>query len=74
MAVEKWVVVDSKHCDLIDLDVELKELHVYPTSDFLNTLGNEERVLACACTAAIDCNLANIPCQWAFNSPGNDRF
>jgi hypothetical protein len=74
MAVEKWVVVKSKHCDLIDRDVELRELRVYPTVDFLDAQGNEERVLITVCSAAVDCNLADIPCQWAFNSPGNDRF
>jgi hypothetical protein len=37
-------------------------------------VGNEERALVCICSAAIDCNLAHIPCQWAYNSPGNDRF
>jgi hypothetical protein len=74
MAVEKWVIVESKHCELIDLDVELRERYVYPTVDFLYTLGNEKRMLACMCSAGIDCNLANISCQWAFNSPGNDRF
>ncbi len=74
MANEEWVVIDSKHCDLIDLDVELRERRVYPTVDFLNTVGNEKRVLACTCSAAIECNMANIPCQWAFISPGNDRF
>ncbi len=74
MAVEKWVTVGAKHCELIDLDVEMRERRVYPTSDFLHTQGNEHRVRGCVCTAAIQCNLAGIPCQWAFSSPGNDRF
>lgn len=74
MAFQKWVVVESKHCELINRDVELRELRVYPTVDFLNTMGNEERRLACLCSAGIDCNLAGIPCQWAFTSPGSDRF
>ncbi len=74
MAREKWTTVGQKHCDLIALDVELKERRVYPTADFLNTQGNEYRVEACTCTAAIQCNLAGIPCRWAFTSPDNDRF
>lgn len=74
MAVEQWVTVGAKHCDLIDLDVEMREGRVYPSSDFLRAQGNDHRVRGCVCTAAIQCNLAGIPCQWAFNSPGNDRF
>ena len=74
MAIKELVTVGSKHCEMIDLDVELKELRVYPSSDFLHTQGNDHRVRMCTCSAAIDCNLAGIPCQWALNSPGNDRF
>lgn len=74
MAIKKLVTVGSKHCEMIDLDVELKELRVYPSSDFLHTQGNDYRVRMCTCSAAIDCNLAGIPCHWALNSPGNDRF
>lgn len=74
MAREKWITVEQKHCDLIALDVQLRERRVYPTADFLNTQGNEYRVKECACTAAIQCNMAGIPCKWAFNSPDNDRF
>ena len=62
MSVEKWVTVGAKHCDLIDLDVELRERRVYTSSDFLRTLGNDHRVRGCVCTAAIQCNLAGIPC------------
>ena len=74
MAVEKWVTVGAKYCDLIDRDVELREWRVYPSADFLRTQGNDYRARGCACTAAVSCNLAGIPCQWAFNSPGTDRF
>lgn len=74
MAIEKWATVGKKHCDLIALDVELRERRVYPTADFLNTQGNEFRIKACTCSAAIQCNLAGISCQWAFNSPDNNRF
>ena len=33
MAIEKWVVVGRKKCDLIHQDVELREQRVYPTAD-----------------------------------------
>jgi len=74
MATKTAVIIRSKHCEIIGLDVELKETRVYPSSDFLRAEGNEYRVRMCACTAAVRCNLAGIPCQWALNSPGNDRF
>lgn len=74
MAVEKWVVVARKNCDLIQQDVQLREQRVYPTSDFLRDFAAAYRVRACACTAGIDCNLAGISCKWAFNAPELDRF
>lgn len=74
MAIKTQVTIKSKHCDLVDMDVELRESRVYPSSDFLRVQGNEYRVRMCTCSAAIQCNLAGIPCQWALNSPGNDRF
>lgn len=74
MAREKWETVSKKHCDLIALDVELREWRVYPTADFLDVQGQGYRVKKCVCTAAVQCNLAGIPCKWAFTSPDNDRF
>jgi hypothetical protein len=59
---------------LLDLNVELKEQRVYPSSDFLTTLGVESYVRSCFCTAAIRCNMAGVTCHWAYNSPGNSRF
>lgn len=73
MASKKWVIISSRHCELIDLDVELREERIYPSADFLRAEGNEHRVRVCECSAAVQCNLAGIPCQWAYNSPGNDR-
>lgn len=74
MATKTVVTIRSRHCKIIDLDVELKETRVYPSSDFLRVEGSEYRVRMCACTAAVRCNLAGIPCQWALNSLDNDRF
>ena len=73
MAVETQVTVKVKHCVLIHRDVELKEQRLYPSADFLHTEGYNYQVRACTCSAAIDCNLAGIPCHWAFNSPATDR-
>lgn len=73
MAAKNQVTVKVKHCELIHLDVEIKEQRVYPSTDFLQTQGYNYQVRACTCSAAIDCNLAGIPCQWALNSPATDR-
>lgn len=69
MAAEKWVIVETKHCVKIDQDVELREKRVYPTMDFLKMVDDGFRVRACECSAATQCNLAGIPCKWAYNAP-----
>jgi hypothetical protein len=74
MAEEQWVRVGVKRCDLLDVDVELREQRLYPTVDFLRTQVDAYRVLACICTSAITCNMAGISCRWAFTNPDNDRF
>jgi len=74
MATEQWVVVGQKNCELIHKDVELREQRVYPTADFLRDFAAAYRVRTCACSAGIDCNLAGIPCKYAFNAPDTDRF
>lgn len=74
MAEQRWIILATKRCNLIGRDVELREQRLYPVADFLRTTGNEYRVRACGCSAAIQCNLAGIPCQWAFTSPDNNRL
>jgi hypothetical protein len=74
MATKEWVLVSAKRCDLLGVDVELREQRLYPTSDFLRARGNEYRVRACSCTSAIACNMAGISCRWAYTNPDNDRF
>ena len=74
MAIEKWVVVGRKNCEYIQQDVELREQRIYPVDDFLRDFTGGYRVHACTCTAAVDCNMAGIPCKWAFNAPDTDRF
>ena len=73
MAIEKVVTVKSKHCDLLNRDVELREWRIYPSVDFLRIEGSTCRVQMCACTGAIECNMRGIPCSWAYTNPGNDR-
>ena len=74
MAIEKWVTVGEKKCELIGLDVELREQRVYPSDDFLFEFSQLYRLRNCVCSAALDCNLAGIPCKWAYNAPDTDRF
>lgn len=72
MAVQKWVTVGEKDCDLIGLHVQLLEHRVYPSE---TASGAEAyRLIGCKCTADIACNLANIPCQLAYTSPASNRF
>lgn len=74
MAIKQWVVVDTRHCQLIDKDVEIKEQRVYPTDDFLLVQGIEHQVRACACSAAIECNMSGVSCRWAYTNPDFARF
>lgn len=72
MATEKWVTVERKHCDLIGLDVALKERRVFPGGRIPDIEGY--RVLGRKCTADIACNLAGIQCCWAYTNPAMDQF
>ena len=74
MSSEKLVTVKSKHCDLLDREVELREWRIYPSVDFLRTEVSTRRVQMCACTGAIECNMRGITCRWAFTNPDNDRL
>lgn len=69
MAAEKWVIVESKHCEVIDQDVEIKEKRVYPTADILQMVDNGHRVHLCTCSAAVYCNMTGISCEYSFNKP-----
>lgn len=72
MAGEAWVTVEEKWCDLIGLDVALEERRVFP-GDRIPDM-EPFRVLGRRCTAEVACNLAGIPCCWAFTNPNLDRF
>lgn len=68
MADVRWVKIDGRWCELINRDIEILEERVYP-AEIMPDLGGY-RVLACRCTAAIDCNLAGVRCQYAYTNPG----
>jgi len=72
MATERWVEISAKYCHMIQQNVTLRARRVYPV-DFLPDM-EPHRTLACACSAALDCNLADIPCKWAFTNPDSDQF
>jgi hypothetical protein len=73
MANVTWVTTGSKHCEFIGQDVEMREQRLYPAVE-LPDMPAAVVVKSRTCTAAIDCNLAGIPCLWAFNNPFTDRF
>ena len=72
MASEQWVTIGRKHCELIEQDVAVMERRVY-SADVIPGLG-AYRVKERKCTAAIDCNMAGVPCSWAFTNPESDRY
>ena len=72
MATATWYPIQTKWCELIGRDVALVELRVYP-AEIMPDLP-VYRVLSCKCSADVDCNLAGIPCKWAYNAPECDRF
>ena len=74
MAAKQWVVVAAKHCEMIDKDVELKEQRVYPVNDILWMPGMGYQVRACTCSAAVECNMAGVPCRYAYDSSDIARF
>lgn len=73
MATENWVVVSAKYCERVGRSIEIKERRVYPASDFLLTVDNRGQVREHVCSAAIECNMAGIPCSLAYNNPGDGR-
>ena len=72
MAAEMWVTVESKYCDLIEADVQLEERWVFP-DDIIPDL-ERYRVLGRRCSADVACNIAGIPCRWAYTNPVVDQF
>jgi hypothetical protein len=72
MATEKWVVIKSQWCDVLQRDAELLERRVYPSSILPDTEGY--RVQGRKCSSDIECNLIGCRCKWAYTDPALDRF
>ena len=72
MATEMWITIEKKHCDLIGLDVLLEEKRVFPVGR-VHEMGCY-LTQGCRCSADVACNLAGIPCRWAYTNPDMDRF
>lgn len=72
MATEKWVAVKHEWCDLVEQEVELLELRVYP-SDVMPGPQNYQ-VKARKCAVDVTCNMAGFPCKWAYTNPEIDPF
>jgi hypothetical protein len=51
---------------------ELREERLMP-ADVLPDL-SPPRLVARRCSLAVDCNVAEIPCSWAFTNPDFDPF
>ncbi len=68
----KWVVVEKKWCNYINQEATIMEQRVYAPEMMPDT--EPYRVIARKCSANIACNLANIPCSWAFTGPDVDRY
>jgi hypothetical protein len=74
MAQEVWVTVGTKVCDYIEMTVEMRELRLYPAESMPAATDAAYRVVQRQCTGAIACNMAGVPCTWAYNNPGMDKF
>ncbi len=72
MATEKWVAVKEEWCNLVEQNVELLELRVYPSE--VMPEGQEYQVKARKCSVDVTCNMAGFPCKWAFTNPELDPF
>jgi len=73
MKVDKeWIVIGRRFCEAARAEVELMEQRVYPRTDLMPD--GAYQVAQRRCSYAIDCNLDDIPCRWAFTNLLNDPF
>ncbi len=72
MAMEKWVHVGTRYCEILQAEAELEELRRYPSVESPEPIGY--RVVTVRCTAAIECNLIGGSCEHAFTNPTTNRF
>lgn len=67
METINWVEKGRTWCDLAGREVVVYEQRVYPCDE--GPCLESYRVLATRCSASIECNLAGLPCKWAFTNP-----
>lgn len=72
MATQEWVAVTQEWCNLVEQEVQLLELRVYPADVLPDT--QPYRVAARKCSVDITCNMAGFPCKWAYTNPELDPF
>lgn len=72
MATKITVKTGSKWCDLIQQEMDFIEERVYPADVLPDNVGFQVR--GCRCSLAVDCNLADVPCKWAFTNPATDQY
>lgn len=72
MAVEKWVKLGTRYCEILQAEAELEELRRYPSEVVPDTLSYQ--VVTQRCSAAVECNLIGGSCEHAFTNPTVDRF
>lgn len=70
--MEQWHVIAKRWCEAAQAEVELMEQRVYPTTELMPD--GAYQVAQRRCTYAIDCNLGDVKCRWAFTNPLNDPF
>jgi hypothetical protein len=72
MAYEAWVTIDTHRCEKLNSDASLLERRIYPADQMPDFPGYQVR--ARKCSLGIVCNLAGIPCEWAYSTLGADPF
>jgi len=72
MSVTGWFTVKTTWCERAGRHARLLEQRVYPAEILPDTLGYRVRARKCEC--AIDCNLSEFPCRWAYIRPEHDPF
>lgn len=71
-ATRRTVLIDTGGCEYRPGRAELIEERVYPADPIPDLAGY--RVVSRRCSRAVECNLAGVPCKWAFLNPFNDPF
>ncbi|HSH05089.1 MAG TPA: hypothetical protein VLL52_21420 [Anaerolineae bacterium] len=71
-AHKQWINIGTKWCNLIQAQAVMEECRIYPADIISDSEGYQ--VVARRCNLAIDCNLADVPCEHAFTNPSVDQF